>query len=60
HNLTHYLDIARRMREAILLGTFPAFLSAVRSSGPASGTAAPAGEAGEPMPRTASSTDPRY
>ncbi len=59
HNLTHYLDIARRMREAILLGTFPAFLSAVRSSGPAAGVAMPAGEGGEFLPRTASSPDPR-
>lgn len=59
HNLTHYLDIARRMREAILLGTFPAFLSAVRSSGPAAGVAMPAGEGGESLPRTASSPDPR-
>ncbi len=59
HNLTHYLDIARRMREAILLGTFPAYLSAVRSSGPAPGSPSAAGETGEPMPRTASSTDPR-
>lgn len=58
HNLTHYLDIARRMREAILLGTFPAFLSAVRSSGPAAGVAMPAGEGGESLPRTASSPDP--
>lgn len=59
HNLTHYLDIVRRMREAILLGTFPAFLSAVRSSGPAAGPASSAGEEGELLPRTASSTDPR-
>ena len=59
HNLTHYLDIARRMREAILLGTFPAFLNAVRSSGPAAGHAMPAGEGGETLPRTASSKDPR-
>lgn len=43
HNLTHYLDIARRMREAILLGTFPAYLSAVRSSGLAVQAARPAG-----------------
>lgn len=59
HNLTHYLDIARRMREAILLGTFPAFLSAVRSSGQAAGVATPAGEGGASLPRTASSPDPR-
>jgi queuine tRNA-ribosyltransferase len=59
HNLTHYLDIARRMREAILLGTFPAFLNAVRSSGPAETHVAPAGEEGESLPRTASSKDPR-
>jgi queuine tRNA-ribosyltransferase len=31
HNLTHYLDIMRRMREAILLGTFPEFLRTVRA-----------------------------
>jgi queuine tRNA-ribosyltransferase len=31
HNLAHYLDIMRRMREAILLGTFPEFLNSVRS-----------------------------
>ncbi len=31
HNLTHYLDIMRRMRHAILLGTFPEFLNAERS-----------------------------
>lgn len=30
HNLAHYLDIMRRMRESILLGTFPEFLKAVR------------------------------
>lgn len=30
HNLTHYLDIMRRMREAILLGTFPEFLKTAR------------------------------
>ncbi|MFZ5926466.1 MAG: tRNA guanosine(34) transglycosylase Tgt [Acidobacteriota bacterium] len=59
HNLTHYLDIARRMREAILLGTFPAFLSAVRSSGPVAGAAAPAGKGGGPLPRTASRPNPR-
>ncbi len=59
HNLAHYLDIARRMREAIVLGAFPAFLSAVRSSGPAAGNPASAGEEVEPLPRSASSTDPR-
>jgi queuine tRNA-ribosyltransferase len=59
HNLTHYLDIARRMREAILLGTFPAFLSAVRASGPAADAGMPAGEGGGRLPRTASSKDPR-
>lgn len=37
HNLSHYLDIMRRMRESILLGTFPAFLRSVRSSSLASG-----------------------
>lgn len=31
HNLKHYLDRMRRMREAILSGTFPAFLNAARS-----------------------------
>jgi queuine tRNA-ribosyltransferase len=31
HNLTHYLDIMRRVRDAILLGTFPEFLRTVRS-----------------------------
>jgi queuine tRNA-ribosyltransferase len=31
HNLTHYLDIMRRMRESILLGTFPEFLRATRA-----------------------------
>ncbi len=31
HNLTYYLDIMRRMREAILLGTFPEFLRATRA-----------------------------
>ena len=30
HNVTHYLDIMRRMREAILLGAFPTFLEAAR------------------------------
>ena len=37
HNLAHYLDIMRRMREAIVLGTFPAFLRAVRTSSLAAG-----------------------
>ncbi|HLJ48595.1 MAG TPA: tRNA guanosine(34) transglycosylase Tgt [Bryobacteraceae bacterium] len=31
HNLKHYLDIMRQMREAILLGRFPAFLDAIRA-----------------------------
>jgi queuine tRNA-ribosyltransferase len=31
HNLKHYLDIMRQMREAILLGRFPAYLDALRS-----------------------------
>jgi queuine tRNA-ribosyltransferase len=31
HNLWHYLDIMRRMRQAILLGTFPEFLQAARA-----------------------------
>ena len=31
HNLKHYLDIMRQMREAILLGRFPAYLDAVRT-----------------------------
>jgi queuine tRNA-ribosyltransferase len=31
HNLTHYLDIMCRMRESILLGTFPEFLRATRA-----------------------------
>jgi len=31
HNLTHYLDIMRRLRDAILLGTFPEFLRDIRS-----------------------------
>lgn len=31
HNLKHYLDIMRRMRESILFGAFPAFLDSVRS-----------------------------
>ena len=32
HNLAHYLDIMRRMREAIVLGTFPAFLKAAQGT----------------------------
>ena len=32
HNLQHYLDTMRRIRQAILTGTFPAHLNAVRSS----------------------------
>jgi queuine tRNA-ribosyltransferase len=32
HNLWHYLDIMRKMRQAIKLGTFPSFLAGVRSS----------------------------
>jgi len=31
HNLRRYLDIARQMREAILLGAFPRYLEAVRA-----------------------------
>ena len=31
HNLQRYLDIMRQMRQAILLGTFPQYLNAVRS-----------------------------
>jgi queuine tRNA-ribosyltransferase len=31
HNLTHYLDIMRQMRESIVLGRFPQFLRAARS-----------------------------
>ena len=31
HNLRHYLDNMRRIRQAILLGTFPEFLRAVRT-----------------------------
>jgi queuine tRNA-ribosyltransferase len=31
HNLRHYLDIMRGIRQAIVLGTFPKFLKAVRS-----------------------------
>ena len=30
HNLKHYLDIMRQMRQAILLGRFPAYLDALR------------------------------
>jgi queuine tRNA-ribosyltransferase len=32
HNLRHYLDIMRRMREAIDSGTFPQYLNALRSA----------------------------
>jgi len=32
HNLRHYLDIARRMRESILFGVFPQFLQEIRSA----------------------------
>jgi queuine tRNA-ribosyltransferase len=32
HNLRRYLDIVRQMREAILSGTFPQYLDAVRSA----------------------------
>ncbi len=31
HNLRHYLDIARGMRESLVLGVFPQFLEAMRS-----------------------------
>jgi queuine tRNA-ribosyltransferase len=31
HNLSYYLDIMRRMREAIVLGTFPAFLKSAQA-----------------------------
>jgi queuine tRNA-ribosyltransferase len=31
HNLTHYLDIMRKMRESIILGSFPEFLKLVRN-----------------------------
>jgi queuine tRNA-ribosyltransferase len=31
HNLRYYLDIMREIREAILLGTFPEILKAVRA-----------------------------
>ena len=34
HNVTYYLDIMRKMREAILLGAFPKFLAAARGAGP--------------------------
>ena len=32
HNLRHYLDIMRRIRQAILLGDFPQHLAAVRAA----------------------------
>ena len=31
HNLGHYLDIMKRMRQAILFGTFPEFLKTART-----------------------------
>jgi queuine tRNA-ribosyltransferase len=31
HNIRHYLDIMRRIRQAIWFGTFPAYLESVRS-----------------------------
>jgi queuine tRNA-ribosyltransferase len=31
HNVYYYLDIMRQIRQAILLGTFPKYLAAVRS-----------------------------
>jgi queuine tRNA-ribosyltransferase len=31
HNLWHYLDIMKRMRQAILFGTFPEFLKTART-----------------------------
>ena len=33
HNLKFYLDRMRQIREAILLGTFPAYLQSVRNAG---------------------------
>ena len=33
HNLQHYLDIMRQIRQAILVGKFPAYLKAVRAAG---------------------------
>ncbi len=33
HNLRRYLDIMRRMRQAIILGEFPAYLQSVRAAG---------------------------
>jgi queuine tRNA-ribosyltransferase len=32
HNLTHYLDRMRQIRQAILRGTFPAYLNGIRSA----------------------------
>ncbi len=32
HNLTRYLDIMRQMRQAIILGEFPAYLKSVRAT----------------------------
>jgi queuine tRNA-ribosyltransferase len=43
HNLTHYLEIMRRMRDSILEGTFPQFLSAFRSQYPSVGSLDPSG-----------------
>lgn len=33
HNVQHYLDTMRQIRQSILLGTFPAYLAAVRAAG---------------------------
>ena len=33
HNVTRYLDIMRQMRESILLGAFPSYLTAARRAG---------------------------
>lgn len=33
HNLRHYLDTMRQIRQSILLGTFPAYLAGVRAAG---------------------------
>ena len=32
HNLKHYLDTMRRIRQAILAGNFAAYLDAIRSA----------------------------
>lgn len=46
HNLRYYLDIMSEIRQAILLGTFPAYLEAQRARREEEGTGqAPAGEA---------------